>query len=77
MAVHVNDGVFHLHHAHGSLEVSAGSWEGAGLFILCSPGDREGRGWFLPSLSEKAAPCCSSNPCLILFYSLPLRTFLG
>lgn len=38
MAVHVNDGVFHLQNARCSLEVSAG------LFILCSPGDREGRG---------------------------------
>lgn len=42
--VYVSDGVFQLHSAHCSLELSAGRWEGSGLFILFSPGDREGRG---------------------------------
>lgn len=43
-SVYVSDGVFQLHSAHCSLELSAGRWEGSGLFILFSPGDREGRG---------------------------------
>lgn len=34
MAVHVNGGVFQLQNARCCLEMSAGRWEGGGLFIL-------------------------------------------
>lgn len=62
MAVHVNDGVFHLQNAHCSLEVSAG------LFILCSPGDREGKGADSSPLSQKRlllAALFYFTPCLL------------
>lgn len=62
MAVHVNDGVFQLHNAHCSLEMSAGRGEGGWWVISSVLPWRQGGEGLIPSL----APCCSFNPGLVL-----------